>query len=42
MPSLWPNVIDITHLRMEERHGRQNKILGNDLWEKAKGNWGQT
>ena len=42
MTTIWPDITDQTHLRMEERHGRLNMILGNHLWEKAKGNWGQT
>lgn len=41
MGVLWPDVIDTTHLRMESRHGRMNMVLGNDLFEKHKGNWGQ-
>lgn len=41
MPTIWPDVTDANHLRMEERHGRLNMVLGNDLWEKHKGNWGQ-
>lgn len=43
MPVLWPNVTDATALRHETRHGRDNKVLGVDgIWEKHKGNWGQT
>lgn len=41
MPTIWPEVTDATHLRMEERHGRLNMVLGNHLWEKHKGYWGQ-
>jgi hypothetical protein len=42
MGVLWPDVIDTTHLRMESRHGRMNLVLGNHLFEKHKGSWGQT
>lgn len=42
MKTIWPEITDDNRLRMEERHGRLNMILGNHLWEKAKGNWGQT
>lgn len=38
---IWPEVHDATHLRMEERHGRLNMVLGNHLFEKHKGSWGQ-
>lgn len=38
---IWPEISDATFLRMEHRHGRNNMILGNEMWEKAKGNWGQ-
>lgn len=41
MPMLWPDVIDTTHLRHETRHGRDNLVLGNSLFEKHKGSWGQ-
>jgi hypothetical protein len=41
MPTIWPDITDANHLRMEERHGRTNMVLGNELWEKYKGNWGQ-
>jgi hypothetical protein len=41
MPTIWPDVTDSNCLRMEHRHGRMNLVLGNDLWEKHKGNWGQ-
>lgn len=39
--TIWPEISDTTALRMEERHGRNNLVLGNLLWEKHKGNWGQ-
>lgn len=41
MPTLWPEITDTNHLRMEHRHGRLNMVLGNELWLKHKGNWGQ-
>ena len=41
METIWPDVTDANHLRMEVRHGRMNMVLGNHLWEKHKGNWGQ-
>lgn len=41
MPTLWPDVVDATAPRMEHKHGRENKVLGNHLFEKHKGNWGQ-
>lgn len=40
--TIWPEINDATALRMEHRHGRDNLVLGNDLFEKHKGNWGQT
>lgn len=39
-PILWPDVIDTTG-RYEERHGRTNLVLENELIRKWKGNWGQ-
>jgi hypothetical protein len=39
MPTLWPDVIDANHLRREDRHGRDNLVLGNHLFEKHKGTW---
>lgn len=39
MPTLWPNIRDANALRTEYRHGRDNLILGNHLFEKAKGTW---
>lgn len=39
-PTLWPDVVDATG-RYEERHGRMNLVLENDLLRKWKGNWGQ-
>lgn len=41
-PMLWPDVTDATALRHDQRHGRENKVLGNHLWTKHKGHWGQT
>jgi len=41
MNTIWPEITDNTHLRMEERHGRMNMVLGNHLWTKHKGDWGQ-
>lgn len=38
--TLWPDVTDANHLRMEERHGRLNMVLGNGLFEKYKATWG--
>lgn len=39
--TIWPEITDATALRREERHGRDNLVLGNHLFEKHKGNWGQ-
>lgn len=39
MPTLWPDVVDATALRREDRHGRDNLVLGNDLFLKHKGTW---
>lgn len=41
MRPLWPEILDIQMLRREVRHGRDNLVLGNHMWEKHKGNWGQ-
>lgn len=41
MKTIWPEITDANRLRMEERHGRLNMVLGNELWIKHKGNWGQ-
>lgn len=38
-PTLWPDITDRTALRTETRHGRENLVLGNHLFEKAKGTW---
>lgn len=38
-PTIWPNVTDRTALRREVKHGRENLVLGNELWEKHKGTW---
>lgn len=38
-PTIWPEITDRTALRTEVRHGRENLILGNHLFEKAKGTW---
>lgn len=40
-PPLWPEINDLNFLRREVRHGRENLVLGNHMWEKHKGNWGQ-
>src|SRR5690606_20970585 len=39
MPTIWPDVVDATALRREHRHGRDNLVLGNDLFLKWKGTW---
>lgn len=39
-PTLWPEVTDATGT-FEERHGRMNLVLRNELLAKWKGNWGQ-
>ena len=39
MPTLWPDVTDATALRHEQRHGRDNKVLGNEHFLKFKGTW---
>jgi len=40
MPTLWPDVVDTTALRREDRHGRDNLVLGVEgVWEKHKGTW---
>lgn len=41
MPTLWPEVTD-ANSQFAERHGRTNRVLGNHLARKFKGNWGQT
>jgi hypothetical protein len=38
--TIWPDITDANHLRKEHRHGRDNLVLGNDLFEKHKGTWG--
>lgn len=38
-PSVWPEVRDATALRREQKHGRDNLVLGNDHIEKWKGTW---
>lgn len=38
-PTIWPNITDRTALRREVKHGRDNLVLGNELWEKHKGTW---
>ena len=35
--TIWPEVRDGTAKRREHRHGRDNLVLGNELWEKHKG-----
>lgn len=37
--TIWPHITDRTALRTEHRHGRENLVLGNHLWEKWKGTW---
>jgi len=37
--TIWPDITDRTALRTEERHGRNNLVIGNHLWEKHKGTW---
>lgn len=39
MPTLWPDVTDATALRREVKHGRDNLVLGNELFLKWKGTW---
>lgn len=39
MPTLWPDITDANHLRREDRHGRDNLVLGNHLFLKHKGTW---
>lgn len=36
---IWPEIADHTALRQEHRHGRDNLVVGNHLWEKHKGTW---
>lgn len=36
-PTIWPNVNDKNAIRAEVRHGRNNLIVGNEYFEKAKG-----
>lgn len=38
-PTIWPHITDGTALRTEQRHGRRNLVLGNQLFEKAKATW---
>lgn len=37
--TIWPDITDATALRQEHRHGRDNLVLGNNLFEKHKGTW---
>lgn len=37
--TLWPHITDRTAIRQEIRHGRNNLVLGNHLFEKHKGTW---
>lgn len=39
MPCVWPDVVDRNALRQEHKHGRNNLVLGNALFEKFKGTW---
>lgn len=39
MPTLWPDVTDATALRREDKHGRDNLVLGNQYFLKWKGTW---
>lgn len=39
MPTIWGNVTDATALRHEHKHGRDNKVLGNQHFIKFKGTW---
>lgn len=41
MSTLWPEVHDGTSY-MQNRHGRENRVLENMYLRKLKGNWGQT
>jgi len=35
--TVWPLITDRAALRTEHKHGRDNLVLGNRLWEKFKG-----
>lgn len=37
--TIWPEVTDHTALRREDRHGRNNLVVGNRYFEKAKATW---